>query len=126
MEILKIAALALVICIAAQLLRQLQPTIGLVMAIAACVCLGLWTLTMIQPLVVWLNDVSGYLSGQAFSTLLKCVGIAVVSQIVQLVCHDAGQEAMGSMVELAGRVLTLLAALPLLRTVLSEILKLMQ
>ena len=41
-------------------------------------------------------------------------------------CRDAGEAAMGAVVETAGAVCTLLVALPLLQTVLSLVLELMQ
>ena len=46
--------------------------------------------------------------------LAKAAGIALTAQLARDVCKDAGQSALAGQVELAGRVLILLAAMPLL------------
>ena len=53
------------------------------------------------------------------SPLLKCVGVALLSQLASAICLDAGQGALAKTVELGGAVLALTLSLPLISAVLS-------
>lgn len=53
-----------------------------------------------------------------FSPLMKTVGIAIVTKIGSDLCRDAGESAMASLVETAGAICAILAALPLLQSVI--------
>ena len=66
------------------------------------------------------------LSRELFIPLYKTVGIALVVKIGGNLCRDAGESALSSVVETAGAVCALLAALPLLRAVLALLLELMR
>ena len=57
--------------------------------------------------------------------LYKTVGIALVVRVGSSLCVDAGESALGKVVETAGAVCALAAALPLLRTVLELLMELM-
>ena len=62
------------------------------------------------------------LSSAVFSPLLKTVAIAILGQVAGAFCQDAGQGALGKMVELCGTVLCLCTGLPL-ATMLLELLR---
>lgn len=62
----------------------------------------------------------------ALEALWKSLGVALVCRMGSELCRDAGEGAMASAVETAGAVCGLLAALPLLRTVLSLLLDWME
>ncbi len=59
---------------------------------------------------------------RCFSPLLKTVAIAILGQVAGAFCQDAGQGALGKMVELCGTVLCLCTGLPL-ATMLLELLQ---
>ena len=60
-----------------------------------------------------------------FAPLYKTVGIALVVQVGGSLCRDAGESALAAVVETAGAVCAMVAALPLLRAVLDMLLELM-
>ena len=64
-------------------------------------------------------------SADLFVPLYKTIGIALVVQVGGNLCRDAGESALASVVETAGTLCALLAALPLLRAVLDMLLELM-
>ena len=71
-----------------------------------------------------LGSASG-VSADLFMPLYKTIGIALVVQVGGNLCRDAGESALASVVETAGTLCALLAALPLLRAVLDMLLELM-
>ena len=71
-----------------------------------------------------LAEASGVPPG-LFAPLYKTIGIALVVQVGGNLCRDAGESALAAVVETAGTLCALLAALPLLRAVLDMLLELM-
>ena len=71
-----------------------------------------------------LGERSG-ISETLFVPLYKTVGIGLVVKVGGDLCRDAGGAALASVVETAGAVCALLAAMPLLRRVLELLMELM-
>mgnify|MGYP005922561411 CR=1 FL=1 len=61
----------------------------------------------------------GNLESGLYLPVLRVVGIAALVRILAALCRDAGQSALAAKVELAGAVMALTAALPLLEQVLT-------
>ena len=114
---MKIAACS-VVC--ALLCAVLKPHEGaLALAVSVLAALGL-----LSPVLEFFEKLLSFtgLSSAVFSPLLKTVAIALLGQIAGAFCQDAGQGALGKMVELCGTVLCLCTALPL-ATMLLELLQ---
>lgn len=126
MEILQMTAFILILCMLVQLLRQEQPTWAFLLVLAGICCLSFWALERLSLFFSRLSLLTAALDEEGTTEVLKCVGIAVSAQLTRALCQDAGQAALAQMAELIGRLLVLLAALPLLRAVLSEVLQLLQ
>ncbi|MCI8328347.1 MAG: stage III sporulation protein AD [Oscillibacter sp.] len=123
---------AAVLCVAAALLalvvRRGSPECALLLTLAAAAVVLLSLAESLETLVEFLGrlvEESG-LSRELFIPLYKTVGIALVVKIGGNLCRDAGESALSSVVETAGAVCALLAALPLLRAVLALLLELMR
>ena len=121
---------AAVLCVAAALLalvvRRGSPECALLLTLAAAAVVLLSLAESLETLVEFLGrlvEESG-LSRELFIPLYKTVGIALVVKIGGNLCRDAGESALSSVVETAGAVCALLAALPLLRAVLALLLEL--
>ena len=54
-------------------------------------------------------------------TMLKALGIALLSELVSGICRDSGEGTVGSMVEMAGKAVILLLALPLIRSLIETV-----
>ena len=98
----------------------------LVLAVSAAVFLALGSclreaLTFFEELA----DRAG-LSSELLIPLYKTLGIALVVRIGGGLCRDAGESALSSVLEAAGALCTLLAALPLFRNVLDLLTELMK
>ena len=82
---------------------------------------------VVEELLAFLGEL-GSASGVPpglFAPLYKTIGIALVVQVGGNLCRDAGESALASVVETAGAVCALVAAIPLLRAVLEMLLELM-
>ena len=55
--------------------------------------------------------------GDAFSCLLRCTGVILLADYARALCEEAGAESLAWCTALAGRVLVLAAAWPLLEEI---------
>lgn len=61
-----------------------------------------------------------------FPILLKVLAVAYIADFVAQVCKDAGEEAIGSKVELAGKIIIFYIAVPVMMSVLETLTKLLR
>ena len=66
------------------------------------------------------RTLDGYFQGQSPAVLLQVLGIALVAQLAADTCKETGLSAAATAIELCGRVLALLQALPLLQSLLGS------
>lgn len=114
------AALAIV-------LRQTRPEYAMLVSLAAGVFIIYKVIGDLAPIATEINAIistSGVPSGYA-SILFKALGICLLTQIACDTCKDAGEGAIASKIEIAGRIAVLAVSLPLFTQVLSIVRSLM-
>ena len=104
-----------------------RPEVALLVTLGAAAAGLLFLTGLLEELMTFLRTLSerGGISHRLLTPLYKTVGIALVVKVGSELCRDAGESALGSVVETAGAVCALLVALPLLRTVLDLLMELM-
>lgn len=120
MDMIAIAGAGLVAAAAAVLLKQYKPEYAMLVSLAAVAFLFFWILGEFLPA---LNTLRGMMERTAFSSdalkiLMKCLGVCYLCEIAGQVCREAGQTAIASKVELAGKVAVLLLCLPMFEELL--------
>ncbi len=104
-------------------LKKDMPMFALLSALAA-VLLILWQLLQplgeIQDLLLSIAQAAG-VENEFIQIVLKCVATAYLTHFSAQLCKDTGEQAIGQKVELAGKILILSAAVPILQEVLSVI-----
>lgn len=127
-QVFQVTALCLVGALLAVVVRRGSPEQALLLTLAAAVVVLVSLAGAIEELMTFLSELgerSG-VSRQLLVPLYKTLGIALVVKVGGDLCRDAGESALAAVVETAGSVCALLAALPLLRAVLSMLLELMR
>ena len=116
-----VAVFAIVAAILALTLKQYSPQIAVVVSVGAGVLLFGYIAASLLPVLQEVLSISLLSEGVAenIGTLFKCLGVCYVVQLAADSCRDAGQQAIASKVELAGKVTVLALALPMLKTVVS-------
>lgn len=125
---MQVTALCVVGALLAVVVRRGSPECALVLGIAAAVAVLVFLAQGLEELMAFLAEL-GERSGipeTLFVPLYKTLGIALVVRVGAGLCRDAGEAALGSVVETAGAVCAMLTALPLLRAVLDMLLELME
>ncbi|MCC8122052.1 MAG: stage III sporulation protein AD [Oscillospiraceae bacterium] len=122
-EMLKVAAIAVAAAVCAVVVKKSTQELGLVLAVAAAIVICgfvLGALGQIRGVVDELTALAG-ISPAVIAPVLKTVGIAIITRVAAEICRDAKESGIAAMTEIAGAVLALLVALPLLRAVLSTV-----
>ena len=121
MNVLGVAVFAVVAAILALTLKQYSPQIAVVVSVGAGVLLFGYIAASLLPVLQEVLSISLLSDGVAenIGTLFKCLGICYVVQLSADSCRDAGQQAIASKGELAGKVAVLALPLPMLKTVVS-------
>ena len=118
--LLRFAAVAVLACAVALLIRRSNPELLIPLAAAVC-CFTLWgTLRLLEPVreVLERSAALSGLGGVYFLPVAKCAVIGIVTKGAADLCRDGGQSAMAGAVELGGAAAALVVSLPLLNALL--------
>ena len=118
-----LAALAVVIALLTVVVRQYKAEYGMAVGVAGGILL---LLLIIAQMSGMFDSISGMIDRvgirqEWLTLLLKALGICYVTQFASDCCRDAGETALASKAELAGRVAVVLLALPMLTQLLESI-----
>ncbi|MGM9927362.1 MAG: stage III sporulation protein AD [Bacillus sp. (in: firmicutes)] len=124
---MKIVGIALLATFLATILKEQKPNFAflLVIFVGCSVFLLLadqiyGIITMLQAIGQKANVNSVYLE-----TILKIIGIAYIAEFASQITKDAGQGTLASKIELAGKILILAMAIPILTILIETILNLL-
>lgn len=112
---LKITAGVFVSLIVCLVLAKQNKDMGTLVSIGVCCMVAVVALTYFQPVVEFLGKLQ-QMTGvdiNLFRILIKAVGIALVGEIASMVCADAGQGAMGKVMQILASFTVLWLSLPL-------------
>jgi stage III sporulation protein AD len=125
-SIVPIVGFALIATIVLALLRPLRPELAVLLGLVAGALILLAVIPRIAQIVGLLEDMArrGGVGADYLAALLKIVGIAYLTEFGAQAARDAGEGALASKVELAGKILILVIAIPLVIAVLDLILRL--
>jgi len=127
--VIRIAGMAVIAVSAVQILRQCRPELAVYVSIAAALAILALCLDTIQGLrqavEEFLLKYSYSIGGESIKAVLKITGIAYIAQFAADACRDCGESAVASKVELAGRLMMVAAAFPLISSTMTAIMELM-
>lgn len=122
MLILKAAALAIVICVLALCLKKDQPGFAFLVSVCGALCLLAMSAAQIEPVIRQLRELAALVEAPSFGILLRVLAIALIAQLAADLCRECGLASAGVCVELFGRVLAMMEALPLLQSLVQSFL----
>lgn len=126
--VIKVAAVCVMGSLLALMIRKTQPEHALVLVLAVSTAVFLALGSCLREALAFFEELADRagLSSELLIPLYKTLGIALVVRIGGGLCRDAGESALSSVLEAAGALCTLLAALPLFRNVLDLLTELMK
>lgn len=124
MLIIKIAALVLAGGLLVLTLKKEQPAFAFLLSVCGAGAVLVLAFRQIEPLLAFIETLTAYTvlsDGQNFGCVLQVLGIALVAQFAADLCRESGMNAAASAVELSGRMLAMLQALPLLQSLVGSL-----
>ncbi len=127
MEILQVVALGLIVAVFAVLLRRERPEMAMILALGFGVIIFLMVLNKLGAIITVFQDVTrrAQVDELYLTTLLKILGIAYIAEFGAQVCRDSGEGTVANKIELAGKVLIMILALPIFVAILEAIMRLL-
>ncbi|QUO38021.1 stage III sporulation protein AD [Dysosmobacter sp. Marseille-Q4140] len=122
------AGLCVIGAVLALVVRRGSPETALLLALAATAAVIALVVPALGELWAFLRQLEAYsgVSAELFAPLYKTAAIALVVRAGGGLCRDAGESPLAAVLETAGTVCALLAALPLMRAVLDLLVELMR
>lgn len=119
---LKICGAAILFLIVSTVTMEIGRGVRLPLKLSGPVLLYGGVLLLFLPLIERLKSLTeGYALAAYGETLLKALGIALLTEIVAGLCRDSGEGGVAGIVEMAGKAVILLLALPLVESLLETV-----
>ena len=122
-EYLRWAAVVLVGVILSLVVGRQSKDMSLLLTLAVCVMVCIGAMAFLEPVTELLRELRrlGNLDSEVVAIALKCAGIGLLSELIGLICADAGERAMGKALELLSAAAILWLSLPLIRELMTLI-----
>ena len=127
MNLFSVLGFAVVSAALAILLKQYKPEFAMAVSLISGAFIFLTVIVNMTPAFDTLKELAGRIEGNQYvNVIIKSLGICYVTSLAADTCKDAGQTAIATKVELAGKVSVLILSLPLFNNLLSIVLNLVQ
>jgi stage III sporulation protein AD len=120
-QILQIVGLAVVASIALLLIRRERPELAFGLTLLTGTVIFLLLLPWLSSVIAVFREIASQSGVEPLyvGVVMKVLAISYMADFGAAICRDAGEELIASRVELAGRILILVCALPIIEGVMS-------
>ncbi|WP_419394368.1 stage III sporulation protein AD [Cytobacillus praedii] len=125
MEILQIVGVALVATFLALIVKEQKPNFAFLLIVFVGCTIFLFLVDQIYAIIHMIEQiaVNAKINMMYIETILKVIGIAYIVEFAAQITKDAGQGAIASKIELAGKILILAMAIPILTVMIETIIQ---
>ena len=127
MEMIQIVGLGLIAAILSLVLREQKPLFSFLLALFTGIIIFLFIVGKISAVVDVLQDIAGKsnINMIFLQTILKIIGIAYIAEFGAQVVRDAGEESIAAKIELAGKILIMFMAIPIISVIIETVMRLL-
>ncbi len=127
MEIIQIVGLGLIATVLILIIKEQKPIFAFLLATFTGIIIFLFLINQIQIVIQTLELLAekSNVNTIFLKTILKIIGIAYIAEFGAQIVRDAGQESIASKIELAGKMLILVMAVPIISVIIDTVLKLL-
>lgn len=126
-EIIQIVGLGLITTFLALVVKEQKPIFAFLLTVFSGVLIFLFLIDQIYLIVTMLQKiaVNANINMIYVQTILKIIGIAYIAEFGAQIAKDAGQGAIASKIELAGKVFILVMAIPIITAIIETVIGLL-
>ncbi|MCT8138693.1 MAG: stage III sporulation protein AD [Anaerobacillus sp.] len=127
MEIIQIVGLGLITTFLALVVKEQKPIFAFLLTVFVGVLIFIFLIDQIYMIVTMLQKiaVNANINMVYVQTILKIIGIAYIAEFGAQIAKDAGQGAIASKIELAGKVFILVMAIPIITAIIETVIGLL-
>jgi len=120
MGIFSVIAVGILGAVLAITIKKQNPEMALLITITASVLIFLMVLPLLTEAVHIVNYLGSLADGQAayVGLALRVIGVAYMAELGASVCNDAGETAIAAKIDLAGRLIIMVMAMPIVMDIL--------
>lgn len=127
MEILQIVGIGVMTTILALVIKEQKPLFAFLLTVFVGAMIFLFLIGKISAVIQILQKLAEQSSVDMIflKTILKIIGIAYIAEFGAQIVRDAGQESIAAKIELAGKILIMFMAIPIITVIIETVLKLL-
>ncbi|WP_416149550.1 stage III sporulation protein AD [Salipaludibacillus sp. HK11] len=126
MEIIQIVGLGMIATFLALIVKEQKPIFALLLTVFTGIIIFLFLIDKIAIMIEMIEElaVSANVNLIYVQTIFKIIGIAYIAEFGAQIARDAGQGTIASKIELTGKVLIMIMAIPIISVIIETILTL--
>ncbi|WEZ25931.2 stage III sporulation protein AD [Bacillus paralicheniformis] len=123
MEIVQIVGLGMIATFLSLIVKEQKPTFAFMIVVFAGCTIFLFLVDQVYEIIRMIEKIAANanINMMYVETILKIIGIAYIAEFGAQLMKDAGQGAIASKIELAGKILILVMAVPILTVIIETI-----
>ncbi|WP_335870665.1 stage III sporulation protein AD [Bacillus sp. 2205SS5-2] len=123
MEIIQIVGLAFIGTFLSLIVKEQKPNFAFLLVVFVGCMIFIFLIDQIALIITMIQRISvnANVNMIYLETILKIIGIAYIAEFASQITKDAGQGAIAAKVELAGKILILAMAVPILTVIIETI-----
>ncbi|WP_152394065.1 stage III sporulation protein AD [Paenibacillus guangzhouensis] len=127
MEMIQMVGLGLIATVLVLIVREQKPMFAFLITTFTGIAIFLFLIGKIEAVIQVLEDLAVRSGIQLvyLKTILKIIGIAYIAEFGAQIVKDAGQESIASKIELAGKVLIMVLAIPIISIIIETVIQLL-
>lgn len=127
MEIVKIVGIGVVATVISVILKRTRSELAMFISIITGVIIFTMILGELSYVIETLNNLSRRINIEFayFSTIIKIIGMAYLIEFGSQISRDAGEDSIAMKIELGGKVIIMVLAIPILLALMELILKIL-
>jgi stage III sporulation protein AD len=122
---LQITGVALVGAFLAMIIKEQKPNLAFLLVVFVGSSIFLFLIDKIYEIIQMIQQlaVNANVNMVYLQTVLKIIGIAYIAEFTSQITKDAGQGAIASKIELAGKIIILTMAIPILTVIIESVIQ---
>jgi len=127
LEIIQIVGLGLLVTVLVLVVKEQKPMFAFLLAAFTGILIFTFLIGKIAAVIGVLENlaVKSGVNTVFLKTILKIIGIAYIAEFGAQIVRDAGQESIASKIELSGKVLIMVMAIPIITVIIETVVKLL-
>lgn len=123
MDIIQIVSVGIIASLLSITIKKQSPEFAILISISASILIITMILPKISAVFLVLDTLSKSVNTnqQYISVVLKIVGISYVAEFGSQICTDSGESSIATKIDLAGKILIMVVATPIILSLLSLI-----